>query len=159
MSRKRLIAGLLILSVSVTGCASGVSDGAESFPEDCTRQIVRAGIESFLEAFNKRDIQTLDALFAPASEFEWYSVSGSGSSRRMGETSRDRSTLLEYFKARFEQDEVLELRSFSSSYERERNLAHFSFRISHEADDLKPRVRRGKGAFNCGTEKIIVWSM
>ncbi len=147
---------VVLVSALFVACAKGATDGT---PAHCQPKAVQEAVESFVSAFNSGKQGALDATIAREPKFEWYSVSSPQGSQRMDDESRDRATLLEYFSQRHELHERLSPTSFSSKYESRRNIANFEFRIRRAADDVKVEERRGKGAYDCETRSIMVWSM
>jgi hypothetical protein len=127
---------------------------------------VRALVRTFVTALNAGDLRRLDSLFAPddgdgdvlTPSFQWYSTDGPG--RRIGDRSKDRSTLLAYFAARHRAGERLRVTWLSRggpSY----GYFHFSFRLVRQARDLPATRFEGKGAATCagGGVRLAVWSM
>ena len=75
----------------------------------CTRADVEGLVTRFVAAFSRGDERDLDGLFAPKSDFRWYSTDGPG--RRLRAAAEDRGTLIAYFRRRHRAGERLRLRS------------------------------------------------
>jgi hypothetical protein len=158
------------------------SDDA-SLPEGCTtRQIAELAIE-FVDAFNRGDEERLSRLFfvsegpsppdfsrAGYYPWSWYSVSevGEGGMIENGFVTYDKGELLRYFAERHRQEERLGLIKVSSTQAGlldEENNVGIVYVLTRDAEDLDPglggpsRIAFGKGAINCESRQIFVWSM
>ena len=78
--------------------------------ENCRPDDVHAALGRFATAYSEGDYETLDALFAPEPEFEWYSTDAPG--ERLEARARLRSSLIPYFEARHRRHDQFGLRSF-----------------------------------------------
>jgi hypothetical protein len=158
------------------------SDDA-SLPDGCRpRQIAELVIE-FIDAFNSGDQEWLSSLFfisegpsppdfsqAGYYPWSWYSVSEVGAGGRIedGFVTYDQGELLRYFAERHKQGERLELLKVSSTQAgllgNEGNVG-IVYVLTRDAEDLEPglggpdRIATGKGAINCASRRIFVWSM
>lgn len=115
--------------IATSTATSGPSGGTA-----CSGEEVRATIASFVSAFNRGDQPALDTLFAAAPDFGWYSSNSPG--LRNNAASKDRTTLLAYFRLRHSKDDRLRLVSVgfsgsSPSYE----YGNIDFRMQRSASD------------------------
>ena len=158
------------------------SDDA-SLPDGCnTRQIARLVIE-FVDAFNRGDGERLSRLFFVSEgpsppdfsnsgyyPWSWYSVSEVGEGGRIENSfvTYDMGDLLRYFAERHRQGERLGLIKVSSTQAGlldEENNVGIVYVLTRDAEDLDPglggpsRIAFGKGAINCETRQLFVWSM
>lgn len=131
-----------------------------SFPKACRPQSVARLVLHFFGAFNRGDDGELSRLLAPEPAFQWYSAPGpDGKVVAKYRPSAARA----YFAQRHRHDERLQLIMIDVSYEKERDTGHVSYVITRQADDLEPRDEPGlvvgKGAIDCGSGTVAVWSM
>jgi hypothetical protein len=126
--------------------------------QDCAPGEARQVVQSFVRAFNARDLPALDRVFAPAASFNWFSTGRPGP--RLGPAAYDRSTLLSYFRARHRAGERLRLVRFRGGGNAN-GYSHFQFFIERRARALAPTVYEGKGAAICAVsgDTISVWSV
>ena len=113
-------------------------------------------------AFNNGHFLDLDASFAPAGEFAWYSVAPPKG--RVGGASRSRSTLMSYFRARHLKREQLGITTFRHVSTQDRNgslVANFNGDLKRTANDHRPERRHYKGTLRCkgGSNQLIVISI
>jgi len=127
----------------------------------CTGEGVRATLTSFVSAFNRGDLAALDALFASAPDFQWYSSNPPG--LRNNDASKQRGTLLSYFRGRHAKNDKLRLVSlrFNGNWGSNGNI---DFRMKRSASDYASGqwfTILGKAAIRCeeGTGKFAVLSM
>jgi hypothetical protein len=128
-----------------------------SLPDGCRPRPLARRIAAFFDAFNRGDPSA--ASFVDPSR-GWYSVTD-GRPRRHFVTSSRRG-LLQYFARRHRHDERLGLVQVDVSYAR--GLGHIAFVIERRADDLRRlgiagTTAHGKGAVDCESGRIVVWSM
>jgi hypothetical protein len=125
---------------------------------DCTVAESRATFDAFVNAFNAGDRAALDRLVAPAPSFVWFSVSGAG--RRLGDRSKDRSTLARYLATRHTLRDRFTDITWSGGGNAN-GYSHFGFTLTRSADDELPSRYEGKGAIICDDagNTIAVWSM
>ena len=158
------------------------SDDA-SLPDGCRPRQLAELVVQFIDAFNAGDQEQLARLFfiseGPSPPdfsvkgyypWSWYSVSEVGAGGRIegGFVTYDQGELLRYFAERHEQGERLELIKVSATHagvlDEEGNVG-FVYVLIRDAEDLEPglggpdRVATGKGAVNCASRRIFVWSM
>jgi hypothetical protein len=125
-------------------------------PAACRPRRLARHIAGFFGAFNRGDPSAVD--FVDPSE-GWYSVSD-GRGRHF--VTYSRSGLPEYFARRHRRGERLRLLEVDVSYAR--GLGHMAYRVERRAGDLARlgivgTTAVGKGALDCETGKIVVWSM
>ena len=158
------------------------SDDA-SLPEGCNaRQIAELAID-FVDAFNRGDAERLSRLFFVSEgpsppdfsgsgyyPWSWYSVSEVGEEGMIenGFVTYDKGELLRYFAERHSQGERLGLIKVSSTQAGlldEENNVGIVYVLTRDAEDLDPglggpsRIAFGKGAINCESRQLFVWSM
>jgi hypothetical protein len=125
-------------------------------PAGCRPRALARRIAAFFDAFNRGDPSAVD--FVDPSE-GWYSVSD-GRGRHF--VTYSKSGLPEYFARRHRHGERLRLLEVDVSYAR--GLGHMAYLVERRADDLARlgivgTTAVGKGALDCRTRKIVVWSM
>ena len=151
--------GLLIAASALVAAVGATASPRErSGSRVCTPYETRATFDGFVRAFNLGEAAALDRLVASPHSFVWFSVSGAGP--RLGNRSRDRSTLLRYFETRHAlRDRLVDI-SFSGGGN-SNGYGHFTFRLTRSADDELPSRYEGKGAVLCedAGNTIAVWSM
>jgi hypothetical protein len=158
------------------------SDDA-SLPDGCRPRQIAELVIGFIDAFNSGDQNRLARLFfisegASPPDFSqrgyypwsWYSVSEVGTGGRIedGFVTYNQGELLRYFAERHRRGERLELLKVSATQagllENEGNVG-IVYVLTRDAEDLDPglggpdRIATGKGAINCGSQRIFVWSM
>jgi hypothetical protein len=144
-----------LLAAALLGSAPTAAAG-----QPCDERGSRKLVASFISAFNRGDVQRLDALFARGMWWRWYSVS-SAPGRRIRTAAYNRMTLVKYFRARHKRHERLELRSFQING-RSLGYLNFEYELLRRADDMKaplPRPYVGKGAMSCFAGRLAGWSM
>src|SRR5918999_969389 len=92
----------------------------------------------------------------------WRGPEAGRGGRHFGTSSRE--GLLGYFARRHRHGERLRLEEVDVGYDRGRGLGHIAYRIDRRADDLRRlditgTTAHGKGAVDCKTGEIVVWSM
>lgn len=138
-------------------------------PEEVAQLIMR-----FFDAFNRGDQAALPRFF-PDTEagtpngsgqtFQWYSATDWSKDGGRHFVAYNRAQLFPYFARRHEQREQLRLRMIRVGEEQARGIAHIAYILSRQADDLPPelggpeRIAEGKGAIDCATQRLVVWSM
>ena len=146
------VVAVTVLAAAATATASPRAGRA------CAPGEVRTTFDAFVRAFNTGDAAAVDRLIAPPPSFVWFSVGGAG--RRLGDRSKDRSTLARYFAARHVLRDRWRDITFSGGGNAN-GYGHFGFRLTRSADDELPSRYEGKGAVICadGGDTIAVWSM
>ena len=133
-------------------------DGSDG-PESCSPQEVGELVVGFLGAVSEGEEQ-ISTFFAP--DMEWYSLSewSPGTGKRNFVTYGPEK-LDPYFERRAKQHERQSLLEIDVSYELQRNIGHITYNIERTADDLPKSdpIVIGKGAIDCETGTILVWSM
>ncbi len=158
------------------------SDDA-SLPDGCRPRQIAEVVIGFIDAFNSGNQERLAQLFfiseGPSPPdfsqkgyypWSWYWVSEVGAGGRIedGFVTYDQGELLRYFAERHGQGERLELLKVSATQagllDEEGNVG-FVYVLTRYAEDLEPelggpdRIATGKGAINCASRRIFVWSM
>ena len=147
----RLISGLLTAMCLLVVACSG-STTAESPPPggpNCSPDAVRMIVDSFVTAYNGGETGLTDRFFAGPDRFEWYSENH----YRNNDEARDRGTLDTNLTRRHVEGHRLELTHFAfGAYRDVDRTGHFTFVAADAATDF------GKGAIDCDTGRIMVWS-
>jgi hypothetical protein len=127
----------------------------------CTAASTRQVVESFVNNFNRGDIQQLDKIVAATGYgFSWYSTDSPG--QRINDEAYNRDTLMAYFMKRHDQHERLELQAFHFIATSGNDRGNFEFELTRSADDgLASAAYGGKGAVDCSRvpSTLVVWSM
>lgn len=143
-------------SQSSTSSVAPAADPTSTAPPLCTAEAVRQSVDRFVAAMNDGDAAIAEALVAPSLRFGWFSVD----SERLGSDAKDRSTLGSYLRNRVDALEQTELLEFDfSSYRAQDRTGHFAFRFAQRSTDYGDATVIGKGAIDCDTGLIIVWSV
>jgi hypothetical protein len=127
-----------------------------SLPGGCRPHEVALRIAAFFDAFNRGDPGAVEFI-APSGG--WYSVSDG---RRRHFVAYSRRGLPAYFARRHRQGERMQLEEVDVSFGN--GLGHIAYLIDRRAVDLRRlgitgTTAIGKGAVNCETGQIVVWSM
>jgi len=160
-----------------------VTSDDPSLPDGCRPREIAQLVLDFVDAFNRGDRDRLSRLFfisegpSPPDFSEggyypwsWYSVSEVGAGGRIedGFVTYNQSELLRYFAERHGQGERLGLIKVSATQAGllgEPGNVGIVFVLTRDASDLDPglggpaRIATGKGAINCASRRIFVWSM
>jgi len=124
----------------------------------CDEPASRAAFGAFLTAFNRGEAAALEALFAPAGQFGWYA--SSPPRRRVQQASRNRVTLVAYFRSRHAKGEKLGLGKFNYVSAQPRlgaTVASFNAILTRRAAEVPLRKRGFKAALRCtNTERLFV---
>jgi hypothetical protein len=174
---RRRTTALLACAV-LGGCAAAAEDAPESRPREpaapvaaadvlvtrddrslpgvCRPGRLAARIGDFLDAVSRGDPAAAHFV-APSGG--WYSVT-EGRARHF--VAYDRPKLSAYFARRHEHGERMRLLELAVGFAN--GLGHIEFRVDRRADDLRRlgvvgTVAHGKGAVNCTTREVVVWSM
>jgi len=158
------------------------SDDA-SLPDGCHPRQVAGLVIDFISAFNRGDQERLSRLFfisegpSPPDFSEggyypwsWFSVNDvdAGGQIENGFVTYDQGEMLHYFAERHRHGESLGLIKVSSTQAGllgEENNVGIVYVLTRDAEDLQPglggpdHVAFGKGAINCKSQRIFVWSM
>ena len=127
-----------------------------ALPAGCRPRPLAQRIAAFFEAFNRGDTAAT-GFVAPSGG--WYSVTDG---RRRHFVTYSRRGLPAYFARRHRHGERLRLEQVDVSFGN--GLGHIAYLIDRRADDLRHlgiagTTAIGKGAVNCETGQIVVWSM
>jgi hypothetical protein len=133
-----------------------VTHDDRSLPPACRPRALALRLSDFLDAVSRGDPRA--ARFVAASG-GLYSV-GEGSARHF--VTYDRAELRAYFARRHQHGERMRLLELAVGFAN--GLGQIEFRVDRRADDLRRlgvvgTVAHGKGAVNCSTRQIVVWSM
>ncbi len=115
----------------------------------CSAAQTRALFDRFVHAYNAGNLRTLNAVFAPQGDFQWYSSNEPG--ERSNGAATNRRTLIPYFRARHAQRDSLKIVRFKFNGGRG-TLANFEFVLRRSASDYlhgSPFRLHGKGAMSC----------
>lgn len=135
-------------------------DGAKG-PDSCSPQAVGELVVGFFGAVNAGEFEA-SRYFSP--DMKWYSISewspDSGKDHFVT-YGYEPEELEAHFESRIAENEQLHLLEIDVAYERERNIGHIVYALERRADDLPVAdpIVIGKGAIDCHTGKISVWSM
>ena len=137
----------------LAGCAA---DEVDPRPDPERTRGEAAGIAAFFDAFNRGDPSAIRYV-APSGG--WYSVTDG---RRRHFVTYSRRGLPEYFARRHRHRERLRLEQVDVTFGN--GLGHVAYSIERRADDLRRlgisgTTAIGKGAVDCETGRIVVWSM
>lgn len=137
-----------------------VTRDTDQGPEVCHPQQVGETVIKHFEAINEGDTDTAMNYVAP--ERGWYSVT-EGNPRDGGRhfVARDSDKLRKYLNRRTAVNERIYLLEIDVAYERARDVAHVAYNLLRTADDLTDYAEEagGKGAIDCDSGRIAVWSM
>jgi hypothetical protein len=133
-----------------------------SIPAGCRPGRVARLIHGFFAALERGDRNAADRVaFGIVPGGGWYSMTEGASNGGRHFVARDRQALAGYLAARHRQHERLRLRELVVGYAS--GLGHVEYRLSRRADDVgtSPASSRvtGKGAVDCASGRIVVWSM
>jgi hypothetical protein len=147
----RLISGLLTAMCLLVMACSGSTTAESPTPDgpNCSPDAVGGIVDSFVAAYNGGQTGLTDRFFAGPDRFEWYSEDP----YRNNDEARNRSTLDTYLARRHSEGHRLELTNFAfGAYRDVDRTGHFTF-VAADAATLG-----GKGAIDCDTGRIMVWS-
>lgn len=153
---------LAVATSAVTSSASstGTDERTQHYASGCTAAATTQLAHAFVANLNRGNIEAAVRVWAPAPRFQWYSTTRPGT--RLGNRSKDRSTLASYFGSRARMHEKIRLTEFGAGYDPKRNIVNFGGKLIRSADDASgtPKQRDFKGAADCksGHASLIVWS-
>lgn len=137
------------------------------YPGGCQPDEVATLVLHFFEAYNAGDQEQLASFFPQT--FEWYSDTieavNPEESRHFVTRPGNREELLDYFAERHKQREQLQLLALSVSEDARVNIVNIAWAYRRQADDVQSgpdgvtRIGSGKGALQCRSQEIYVWSM
>ena len=127
-----------------------------SLPPACRPRALALRIGEWLDAVSDGDASATRFV---ATSGGWYSVT-EGQARHF--VAYDRAKLAAYFARRHEHRERMRLLELAVGFAN--GLGQIEFRVDRRADDLRRlgvagTVAHGKGAVNCSTRQVVVWSM
>ena len=145
-----------VATPSVSSARVAVTRDDPALPAGCRPRPLARRIAAFFDAFNRGDPSAIRYV-APSGG--WYSVSDS---RRRHFVAYSRRGLPEYFARRRRRGERLRLEQVDVSFGS--GLGHIAYSIERRADDLRRlgitgTTAIGKGAVDCESGQIVVWSM
>ena len=139
----------IVVAFALLTSACADSQSAEPGGYSCTAEGVESTVESFVLAYNEGAPDLADRFFAGPDRFEWYSENP----YRNNEAALDLSTLDAYLASRHTAGHRLVISELSFvEYRAEDRTGNFTF-VAEDAATLA-----GKGAIDCDTGKIMVWS-
>ncbi len=121
---------------------------ADGTPELCQPSNVQRSVERLVDALNTSDLAAADDAVASEPRFQWFSADP----ERIGvNESSDRSTLRQFFADQTASGYEYEVTSLDVNFYRSTDrTGNFQFELSD---------RSGKGAIDCDTGLIMVWTM
>lgn len=129
-------------------------------PRACRPQQVGETVIGFFDAINRGDAEGAIDYLTP--ELGWYSMT-EGNPRKGGRhfVAHDSDKLRDYFHRRVSISERMYLLEIDVDYERARDLGHVAYNLLRTAEDLTEYAAEagGKGAIDCDSGRIAVWSM
>lgn len=129
-------------------------------PEACHPGNVGRHVTKFLDAVNRGRTERVTDFFTR--NLGWYSVT-EGNPRNGGRhfVAYEPSKLEAYFEQRASLNERMYLLEIDVAYERPGNLGHVAYSLLRTADDLGQYAAEagGKGAIDCTSGRIAVWSV
>ena len=142
-------------TVSMSGSVTPTTETVAA-PPSCSAQGVRDSVERLVAAMNEGDVTAADAAVAPKPQFQWFSVDP----ERLNAAAYDRGSLREFLEAQVTAGQQTELIFFSfTSFRVEDRTGHFGFRLAQRSQAEQPTEAVGKGAIDCDTGLIMVWSV
>jgi hypothetical protein len=156
------VLGALMLTVGCLSVATAVTAARAAPPArgavpshvtaavPCSAAVSRAAFGAFVAAFNTGDLARLDALFADADDFQWFSSNAPGLRRTTA--AKNRATLLRYFRSRHLMRDRLALVAFHYTATDSVGRGNFTFTLKRSASDFRKGARFGligKGATMC----------
>jgi hypothetical protein len=134
--------------------------GQSDAPQSCGPSGIGELVIRFFETFNSHEIADhIDDFIAPAGRFVWFSVQGAG--ERLNDDAYQRDSLSSYLQQRADIGEELRLVAMDTEYDRGRDLTNIAYTIQRSAPDIAggAELVAGKGAIDCESGKIMVWSV
>ncbi len=140
---------VIITAIALLTSACVDSESGDPGGYSCTAEGVAASVESFVLAYNEGAPDLAGRFFAGPDRFQWYSENP----YRNNEAAYDLSTLDAYLASRRAAGHRLAINGpYFVEYSAEDRIGHFTF-VAEEAATVA-----GKGAIDCDTGKIMVWS-
>ena len=142
-------------TVSLLESTTAATGSATAFPP-CGANEARDSVERLVAAMNIGDAPAANALVAPTPRFQWFSVNP----ERLNADASDRASLGEFLGAQVAVGQQTELISFSFTFYRAQDrTGNFAFRLSQRGVEAQPTEAAGKGAIDCDTGLIMVWTV
>ena len=152
---------LRVVAVALAGClatlAVALPTATRAALARCSDASASRLVERFAVSFSAGRLDATDAVWARGSAFAWYSTSAPGA--RTGDRATDRSTLRAYFRSRIAAGEKLRVVSMKTIADPRRGLRHFHGTVSRRAHGMRATRYAFKGAADCRTRRLSVWSM
>lgn len=151
---------------TATGVQRVVLTGEDrALPRTCGPLRIGRAVVAYLQRVNRGDARASRAFAPELAPGGWYSVApGPKAPTAAGVTARDRESLAAYLSRRHAHDEQLRLVEIAVRARNGLRLADVEYKLVRRAADL-PRSSptgwntEGKGAIDCATKRIVVWSM
>ena len=136
--------------------ATTLATGGLAAPPLCSANEVRDSVERLVAAIDVEDAAAVDAVVASEPRFQWFSVNP----ERLDADASDRASLREFLGAQVAASQEAELISFDFTFYRaEDRTGNFAFRLAQHSREAQPTEAAGKGAVDCDTGLIMVWSV
>jgi hypothetical protein len=148
---------VVALAACLATPAVALTPATRAAPARCSDAAARRLVERFAADFSAGRLRATDALWARGPAFAWYSTSAPGA--RVGARATDRSTLRAYFRSRIAAGEKLRVVSMQTTADPRRGLRHFHGTVSRRARGMRATRYAFKGAADCRTRRLGVWSM
>jgi hypothetical protein len=140
---------VIIMATALLTGACAKSESPESSGDNCSAEAVAGSVDSFVLAYNEGAPDPAVRFFAGPDRFQWYSENP----YRNNEAAFDLSTLDAYLASRHAAGHRLVIDGpYFVEYRAEDRTGHFTF-VAEGAATIA-----GKGAIDCDTGKIMVWS-
>ena len=132
---------------------TSASPTSSAVGETCSPDAVRSVVNGFLNQASVSPERAVEGYIAPEPAFQWFSGDG-----RVGPDAHDRGTLAEFLNDRYADGAEHDLEHFQhNGVDRQQTLANFEFRI-RKSQGGTSSLYPGKGALDCDTGRIVVWS-
>lgn len=112
-------------------------------------------MQSFIDAVNTRDVDRADASIADSPTFKFFGVNP----ERFDESASNRSTLRAFLESDVVDGRQMELMDLNTFYNSENGTGDFNFRLRQTMTDGTATVAGGKGATDCSTALIVLWTL
>lgn len=137
-----------------------VTRDSQRGPQPCRPRQVGETVTGFFNAINRGDAE--EAIDYLTSELGWYSIT-EGNPRDGGRhfVAYNSDELRDYLHRRVSVDERVYLLEIDVDYEPARAIGHVAYSLLRTAEDLTDYAAEagGKGAIDCDSGRIAVWSM
>ena len=112
-------------------------------------------MQSFIDAVTDRDLVRADASIADSVTFKSFGVNP----ERFDEGASNRSTLRAFLESDVVDGRRMELLELNTFYNSENGTGDFNFRLRQTLADGATTVAGGKGAIDCSTALIVLWTV